>query len=425
MLKGIDTRTGEFVISIDPQWKTDVDPLRESCRREAILCPECKQPVTLRAGDERIWHFAHRADSGCPLKSESAAVLYAKEMLYKLLQERFGNRVSLEEIIPGATDAERADCVVSLDTGKIAYCIVEKQLRNHDDFMAMRKKAYTSVQWIILPQLLKTAHDNPQQFLLSATARDLAARDGVDRVYASYRSKNIGSLCCADAERGLFIIARGLRLCHPPNVFEPAAILEIPSAQAIVDDRSGQLLFPDEAPRLKEWQREFEKREAAKREDEARKHEICQEREAEMQRRAKEARPRRRERDLSEMNAHAAHGSEFHEHGRPAVRMLKCLTCGSSFSEWECEQFDGCVCKQCGAKERNERLRIKPVPEERPGPETQREALGKKELTCLHCKLKTRAWVMFAYHADHPDGVCLCNDCRTMGLTFPYEYGSQ
>ncbi len=421
MLKGIDSKTGEFVVSIDPQWQTNVDPLRESCRRDAILCPECKQPVTLRAGDERIWHFAHRTDSGCPLKGESAAVLAAKVMLYNLLQGKFGERVGLEETIPGAFNAERADCVVTLDTGKIAYCIVEKQLRNRYAYMTACKKAYTSVQWILLPQMLIPDPENHRELRLSATARDLADREGVNQMY-DYLG-NIGSLCCADSERGLFLLARGLHCVHSPNVFEPSVYIEVSPTEVIVSSKLGQLVSTDEISRFKQWQPEFEKREAERREAEARQLEFIQKREAEMQKRAEEAK-KRRESHIAPPHAQASDGSQEQTQRQSTVRILKCLKCGGSFSEWECEQYDGCVCKPCGMKERRERLRVDFVPKEQSvmSP-VQGNVPSKKELPCLHCNKRTRDWLQHDYPSDYPTGVCICSDCHAKDLVFPYGEG--
>ena len=409
MLQGVDSKTGEFVVSIDPQWKTNKGPLRESCRKGAILCPGCKQPVNLRAGDDRVWHFAHKTDSNCPLKSESEAVLRAREMLYKLLRAKIGDRVSLEEAIPGAHNTEQADCVVTLDAGKIAYCIVEKQLRERYDCMEMRKNAYASVQWILLPRMLPTAPESTRQFLLSATARELADRDGINQMYD--RRGNIGSLCCADTAQGLFLLARGLQCVHQPNVFEPSDYMELSPAEVIVSNTLGQLVSADEVSRFKLGQPEYEKRAAARREAEAR------------MKRAEEAK-RRRESRIAPPHAQAASGSQEQAQEQSAVTLLTCLTCGGRLSEWECVQFDGCLCKPCGIKARNERIRPVATPYEQPHTPVQGEVPCKKELACLHCNKRTRDWIQYDYPADHPAGVCICRDCHAKGLAFPYGEGS-
>ncbi len=366
MLKAIDTQSGRHVISIDPVWETGAGPLRDLCCKNAIACPECRQPVGLRAGNVRIWHFAHRADSNCPLKSESAAILRAREMLYKLLRTKFGDRVSLEDVIHGAPNSERADCVVYKDAGKIAYCIVEKQLRNRFGYMNVRQKAHTAVQWIVLPQLLQKNPDDPEQFLLSATARDLAAKDGINEMYGG--SCIIGSLCCADAERGQFLLARGLECVHKPNVFEPHTYIEVSPEKVILSPKLGQLMVASEVPRYKEWQRAFEIAQAVRREAEARAKEERKRRKAEQKKQLKEA---KKQRD----------------------RIVAALQARHSINQ--------------------------------PDNTNLHESRGKKELTCLHCKSKTRNWVAFIYNAAYPHGTCLCRECHAAGMNFPYEDLSQ
>ncbi len=420
MLKAFDSRADDYVISIDPCWENDVEQLRDVCRADAILCPGCKQPVTLRAGNERIWHFAHRIDSNCPLKNESAAILRAREMLYKLLRAKFGERVSLEDAIPGAPHSECADCVVSLGSGKIGYCIIEKQLRNRSEYMHVRQRAYNSVQWILLPQLLQKNPENPKQFLLSATARELAAKDGVNTMYAA--SGNVGSLCCADVERGQFLLARGLECVHEPNVFEPSAYMEVAPERVIISNKLGQLMVADEVSRFKEWQRACELAEIERREAEAQAQAERKRREAEEQKQRKEA---NKERKRIAAALTLRHTDTQEEQGYSAVKTRRCLKCNADFMDWEYIQFDGCVCRECGEKDRNERLRStvnQPTEADKP---IIRESTGRKELPCIHCKRKTRDWVAHAYNAEHPSGICLCCECNAAGLAFPYEDRSQ
>jgi len=233
---------------------------------------------------------------------------------------------------------------------------------------------------------------------------------------------NIGSLCCADSERGLFLLARGLQCVHSPNVFEPSAYMEISPAAVIVSNKLGQLVSDDEISRFKQWHREYEKGAAEKRAAEARKLELRQKREAEMEERAERAKTRRERRGDSP-HAHAADEPQVQTPRQSAVRMLKCRECGGSFSEWEYEQYDGCVCKPCGMKARKERFRPAATPIEQPYSPKRIEVPRKKELPCLHCNKRTRDWTQHDYPADYPTGVCICSDCHAKDLVFPYGEG--
>lgn len=448
MLKGIDSQTGAPVISVAQQWCDCVDQLRARCHADTVLCPECRQPVILRAGHDRIWHFAHRTRSNCPLKRETEEVLAARVMLYELLQRAFGDRVALEERIPGAQRAESADCVVTLHTGKIAYFIVAKQIRKRSEFLAFRRQAYSAVHWILLPRLLQVAPDSANGVLLSPTACDLASRDGIERIYGGHRRIKEGSLYCADVERDLFVIARGLHIVHVPNVYHASAKLELSPQDVVVDSKTGELMAVEEGALLADWQREQEEEATRQREYEAREIE---------NRRRREARQREHEaQEKEEFLKKAAEVEEMKqaekrrlqnipstghpetvpaEHATGSVsdseepRMisgktaLTCLRCERTFTEWSYTHYDGCVCKPCAALVR-ETARVKEVIESPKSPHEEGEPSYKKELPCLHCGKKTRHWSIFAYHAGRGADVCLCNDCHESGLAFPFEPGA-
>lgn len=55
----------------------DVPPSVEGTFR----CAACKQVVTRKQGDVRVWHFAHRPEAGCTTAFETALHLLAKQIL--------------------------------------------------------------------------------------------------------------------------------------------------------------------------------------------------------------------------------------------------------------------------------------------------------------------------------------------------------
>ena len=417
MLKGINKLTGEFVISIHPQWHTNVDQLRDLCRRDVILCPGCKQTLSLRAGNIRKWHFAHRNLSNCPLSRESAKVLEAKVILYKLLQSKFGDRVTLEEQIPGGQPSECADCVVSFEKYKIAYFIVEKQIRNRLDFINLRKKSYSHVHWMLLPRMITSAKDSKKNVLLSATARDLASLDGAEHLYR--KSAKCGSLSFIDTKHTIFAIARGLKCVHAPNEFNMATKFKLDSNQIHINPESGQLMDPGEVSRLKEWHEQQELLKQQQRESEARAHRLRLERDAEQEK-------------IRETTRQAFREKSYRKHGRAPQtqppesdakeRTLTCLRCGSNVTKWVYEQYDGCLCWKCyNLKEitipkqsaPKSQIKSKTCSEDTDDPP------NKKEFSCLHCGKKTRNWLKFSYTDDYPSGVCLCIDCDAKGFELP------
>ena len=53
----------------------DLEVVRERTRHGELVCPECRQPLWLRAGPIRIPHFGHRNLNECPHGRVSEAVL--------------------------------------------------------------------------------------------------------------------------------------------------------------------------------------------------------------------------------------------------------------------------------------------------------------------------------------------------------------
>lgn len=67
----------------------------------AFYCPVCEDRVTLRKGNIRIHHFAHRAGAECPNAGESMLHLEIKRSLFLALREYEGcSRCGLERVLP-------------------------------------------------------------------------------------------------------------------------------------------------------------------------------------------------------------------------------------------------------------------------------------------------------------------------------------
>jgi len=417
MLRASNSLTGDSVTSIDPQWLDNVDQLRKSCHDGVILCPECKQPVTLHAGAVRVWHFAHRTHSNCPLGRESAEVLKAKAMLYKLLQGVFGDMVTLEEEIPGGTPVDRADCVVSLPEHKIAYFIVEKQIRDRSDFIHLRRKAYSRIHWILLPRLIQRVPDSKNNVILSATVRDLASLEGVEHMYRYPGSSKCGSLYCAYIKEDLFAIARGLGLVHSPNVFKPEETFRLRINQIRVDHETGQLMALEEVPRMNEWRKQQEVEKAKQKEAEA----IALKRRLEDEQKLRKRMDSMRQALKETSHRSRVTGSKPQQiETKAKERILTCLRCGNNVKKWVYEQHDGCVCWKCEHIQKDI-LQIKIPTKPKVSAEDVDEQCHRKELPCLHCGKRTRNWIKFGYPNDYRRGVCLCVDCDAKGYEFPYD----
>jgi len=448
MFRALDRLSGDSVISLDSRWDHGVGLLRRRCRDDEILCPECQQPVRLRAGSIRRRHFAHLSRSDCPLARESVEVLAARAMLYRLLQRIFGDKVSVEEPIPGKVN-ERADVVVTLDDHKAAYFIVPRQItRDRDAFVKSREKAYQYVHWILLPRLLKKAPKKDNEFLLSTTARDLASCAGAEALYPVKHDLKLGSLCYLYHKHDRLVLLRGLRCVHGPNVFRMKSGLKLPPEEVTADTDTGQLMSAREWTDLVEWRNaedvrrqeaERQRVEAAAREQERQARvaaELAAQRQAAitaMKAAAEQARATREARAVAWQTRHARVAESSHEaaYGQRTVntpfpareeRTLVCHVCKKRVAKWVYEQFDGCLCWDCNRVDRsNLQQGAKPAVASTNADVTERH---RKELRCLHCGQRTRQWVQHAYSSEHPDGICLCSKCHAAGKEFPCVDGS-
>ncbi len=352
MFRAVDSLTEASIVSLDARWDDDIGQLRRRCQKDEILCPECRQAVRLRAGRIRRRHFAHQSRSDCPMSFESPEVLAARAMLYRFLQAAFGDQVSIEEPISKGSK-ERADCVVTLETGKAAYFVVPKQItRERHAFMERREKAYRHVHWVLMPRLLKKAPGKNRDFLLPTTQRDLATRNGVENIYsAGQHAKKLGSLCYLYEKHERLIILRGLECVHQPNVFRMLRGLKLDLEHVVADARTGQLMSSEERDALIEWRKAEELRRQEKRkqqlEAEARKRERKRERAAEIQA-MKEATAKARRKSAERIAARVAERpAEPYGHKQPEppprpreTRALNCLECGQRMANWVYEHCE-------------------------------------------------------------------------------------
>ncbi len=100
MYKAIDVRNGKDIIILAPQWKRAIGQLRVLDQRDILICQGCKQPVRVKAGDIKRWHFAHKHVLNCAYGQESPELLKARASLYEWAVSQFGERVVIEKQIP-------------------------------------------------------------------------------------------------------------------------------------------------------------------------------------------------------------------------------------------------------------------------------------------------------------------------------------
>ncbi|MBG9818864.1 MULTISPECIES: competence protein CoiA family protein [Bacillus] len=96
--------------------KSRLEHVRTMCK---FYCPECREEVQLKLGEHRVYHFAHKQLTACPLASGETAYHQAgKEAIMNWLR-RLGYKPALEKYM--SKIHQRPDVTVS--TGSAAYAI--------------------------------------------------------------------------------------------------------------------------------------------------------------------------------------------------------------------------------------------------------------------------------------------------------------
>ena len=177
MFKAIHTRDNQEIIILDPAWEdaTQLNVLRDQDHRDLLICQECRQPVRVRAGEERQWHFAHKQRQNCIYQSESATLLYARATLYRWLVEKFGaDQVALEQKMEDLDFPRPIDVWVRGEKGSIAYWIIDTGIKT--DIREVLRQRFQQlgvhIQWVFTTSMLRE-QEEPGRVTLTTTERDL------------------------------------------------------------------------------------------------------------------------------------------------------------------------------------------------------------------------------------------------------------
>lgn len=96
--------------------KNRLEHVRTTCK---FYCPECREEVQLKLGEQRVYHFAHKQLTACPLASGETAYHQAgKEAMMNWLQQ-LGHKPVLEKYV--SMVHQRPDVTVSI--GGTSYAI--------------------------------------------------------------------------------------------------------------------------------------------------------------------------------------------------------------------------------------------------------------------------------------------------------------
>lgn len=248
MFKALAHRTEKEIIILDPFWSEDtIEPLRKQGQDDDLLCPVCRQPVLVRAGNKKRWHFAHKDLSNCPLKHESPNILQARTLLYSWLKSKLGERVTIEKHFPKTNLPRPIDCYVELsEEQKIGYWILERGIRDRWKLQRTLSSLGISIIWVPLINMLKPDDKDLEAVYLTPTERDIAFSSDFNQLYSTVDS----AVSYVDIDKKTVITLRGLACIHLPQKYAFDAKLETNLNEMLFFPQTGEFVHPGEYEQL-------------------------------------------------------------------------------------------------------------------------------------------------------------------------------
>jgi Competence protein CoiA-like family len=249
MFKALHKPDGEEIVILDPRWRRQLDTLRRFDARDELLCQGCLQPVRVRAGDVKRWHFAHKHLQNCPFEFESPVLLQCRAILYEWLVLQLNeNVVTLEKSL---SLPRPVDCWVSGPAGEAGYWIIENRMPpvERQSLAAGLAGICPHPIWVFTASMLHTEDDNPERPYLTTTEREFMRSTGYDAVVQSVYGLPGASLHYLDSDQEKMITLRGLQVFHRPQLYSGYRY-ENPLSQVSRDPVDGGFIHPGEAEQL-------------------------------------------------------------------------------------------------------------------------------------------------------------------------------
>lgn len=257
MFRATNKTSGEDIIILDEKWEQKVEYLRSLDRKNVIICPGCQQPVRVRAGRIRRWHFAHKHLQNCPYGYEPPSLLNARAVLYKWLVGKFGEGVSIEKSIDDEYFSRHIDCWVETPKGSFAYWIIESGMKpaKRDALQTGFRKLNVQVNWVFVIDMLREDEANSDSVHLTTTERAFARETDYDEIRVRDTFVKGTSLHYLDPDNEMLVTYRRLRLVHPPQLYQGQKIIN-PIDSVLVSPASGEFVHPGEYEHLETLRQE-------------------------------------------------------------------------------------------------------------------------------------------------------------------------
>lgn len=346
MFKAVDTFDGREVVILDRLGQDELEVLRQKARAGQLRCPVCTHELTVRAGEMRVWHFAHRHLDNCPSQNEPVELLQGRAILYRWLKEHFAEGVTIEKQLDGIRLPRPIDCWVEAGGHKLAYWIVHQRMHPGDREQVMRsiEEAGATRLFLFLSNMMDRHAGCERDVLhLTTTEREYLCRTGYDRLYAD-GADNGRSLHYLDIKTETLLTFRAMYCVEEPNFYQGVEICT-PLREVKVSPTSGQFYHGDERDRYIAYKAQQDRR--------ARQQ-------AEVERQSSEAMRKARSSigdsepglSIAQVAASLPIGTSRPDRRARAVESSRegvCIDCGQRTTDWW--WFDGktneCRCNEC------------------------------------------------------------------------------
>jgi len=250
MFKAIDKKEQKEIIIIDDRWnKHSIEELRSCAQNNQLICPECRQPVLVKAGEIKQWHFAHRDTGSCPLTNESQSVLKGRCILYRWLSQKYPGKVSLEKSISDIDLPRPLDCYIETDIKKrFAYWILESGFRSHGKIKEQLIGKDVYFQMVFLANMIRKGPEELSTLVLTPTERSFAYRSEYNQLYSETKD---AALTYLDLTNQYLHTFRGLFIVHKPQIFSYKKRLSEQLDKVLISPKNGEFVYPGEYEKLK------------------------------------------------------------------------------------------------------------------------------------------------------------------------------
>lgn len=266
MFKSLNIQDDKEIVIIDPKWQQDLDRLRAMDRENILVCQGCREPVRVRAGQERRHHFAHKHRLSCSYSDESPALLDARAVLYEWLSGKFGEDVTIEKKVEENYLFRPVDCWVARDNKIFAYWIIDTSLtpEKRENIKIGFNRLDVHVNFVFTVGLLRKLVDDNSRINLTTTEREFMQRSKYDEVH-EVGSDTGKSLHYLDPQQRQIITFRGLKVVHLPQGYMGSEIRSELIATK-VSPTNGEFVHSGEHDQWKQCQEEKEAIERRRRE---------------------------------------------------------------------------------------------------------------------------------------------------------------